>query len=157
MGLLDTLERLLKVKPAPKAERVDLKEIYCKRRQKNLVQTFRTNVVGAAYKNIDGSDRQAALQKLKAGEKVRLIWDAGRTGNQTIVYLFRGGKAQKLAIPDCFGRLNDKVAADVIRWLHQDNIASAATVVNVTGGTRKRPKLSCVIELATYHAPTPKR
>jgi hypothetical protein len=51
---------------------------------------------------------------------------------------------------DCFGRLNDKVAADVIRWLTQERISTAVRVARIVGGTRKRPKLGCLLELSTY-------
>ena len=86
-----------------------------------------------------------------------MIWDAGESGTKTTVYLVRKGKSQELSMPDCFGRLNDKTAADVTRWLTQDNIVTAAHVVKITGGTRKQPKLGCVLELRTYPGPKKKK
>jgi hypothetical protein len=129
---------------------VNLKEIVCKSKKKDWVQTFNTSAVGCEYSNPDGSERQEALAKVKSGEKVRLLWDAGETGNKRTIYLVRGARTQQLNISNCFGRLNDKVAADVIRWLTQDSIATSAKVVKVVGGTRKRPKLGCVIEISTF-------
>lgn len=150
MGLLDSLERMFVPSKRPKKQVVNLKEIVCKSKKKDLIQTFNTSAVGCEYSNPDGSERQEALAKVKVGEKVRLLWDAGETGNKKIIYLVRGPRVQQLNISNCFGRLNDKVAADVIHWLTQDSIAASAKVAKIVGGTRKRPKLGCVIELSTY-------
>ncbi len=116
----------------------------------DFVRQFRTAAVGTGYGNPDGSDRQAALKKLKADEKIRLIWDVGSPSNRQIVYLVRSGRTRKLSMADCFGRLNDKVAADVVQWLNRDNITTSARVVKIVGGTRKRPELGCVLELTAY-------
>jgi hypothetical protein len=152
MGLIETLARMFVPSKKTIKRNVNLKEIVCKPRKKNLVQTFRTAAVGCEYSNPDGSERQVALAKVKEGEKVRLLWDAGEKGNKKTICLVRGPNAQQFAISNCFGRLDDKVAADVIRWLTQDSISTSARVVKVVGGTRKRPKLGCVIELSTYQA-----
>ena len=150
MGLLDTLEQLFIKSKRPKKQVVNLKEIVCKSKKKNFVQTFITSAVGCEYSNPDGSERQEALAKAKVGEKVRLLWDAGETGNKKTIYLVRGPGIQQLNIANCFGRLNDEVARDVIRWLTQESIATTAKVAKIVGGTRKRPKLGCVLELSTY-------
>jgi len=155
MGLLNALEQML-LRHKRGKEQVDLKEIFCKRSDDNFVEKFRTAAVGADYSNIDGSERQEALKKIKLGDRVRLIWDAGDSGGKDTVYLVRKGLSQELSMPDCFGRLNDKVAADVIRWLTKENVVTAASVVKITGGTRKRPKLGCVLELRTYPGPAKK-
>lgn len=155
MGLLEILENILLKK---KRERIiELKEIFCKRKDNNYIKKFRTSVVGAEHKNIDGSERQEALKKLKGGEKVRLIWSPGGSSNKEIVYLVKKSLGKELNLPDCFGRLNDKVAGDVMNWLNQKNIVTSATVVKITGGTRKRPKLGCVLELTTYQTQTQNR
>jgi hypothetical protein len=151
MGLLDILEKIL-VKPR-RGTRVELKEIYCNRADDDFIKSFRTPVVGSEYSNVDSSERQAALQKLKVGEKVRLIWEGGESGSKDKIYVLRGGKGRELAMPDCFGRLNDKVTSDVIQWLTREKIITAAHVADITGGTSKRPKLSCVLELRTYPGP----
>lgn len=149
MGLL--LEILENVLLRKKREQiVELKEITCKRKDDDYIKRFRTSVVGAEHKNIDGSDRQEALKKLKEGEKVRLIWSPGGSGNKEIVYLVKKSMGKELNLPDCFGRLNDKVAANVVEWLNKKDIVTSAKVVKITGGTRKRPKLGCVLELTTY-------
>ena len=150
MGLLRTLEHLLIPSKRPEKQTVNLKEIVCKPRKKNWIQTFNASVVGCELSNPDGSKRQEALAKLKVGEKVRLLWDSGETGSKKTIYLVRGPKTQRLSISDCFGRLGDKVAGDVIRWLTRDGIATTAKVIKIIGGTPKRPKLGCVIELSTY-------
>jgi hypothetical protein len=155
MGLLQTLERLLN-KSQQEEQVVELKEIFCKTRGKKPVEQFRTAAVGCQYSNLDGSSRQDALKKLKSGERVRLIWNAGASGGRDRVYLLRGGRGQELSMPDCFGRLDDKVAARVIRWLTRDNIVTAAQVVKITGGTRRQPRLGCVLELTTYPGPRKK-
>ena len=157
MGLLDTLEAiLLKKNTLPKEIRVDLKEIICKRKKKNLIEKFRINAVGTEYKNLDGSSRQDALQKMKEGDKVRMIWGEGEAGAKDIVYLVKAGIGRELNMSNCFGRLDDKTAAGVIRKLTKENITTAARVVKITGGTAKHPKLGCVLELETYKGPTPK-
>jgi hypothetical protein len=150
MKILKTLEQIFIPSKKPKTEHVDLKEIDCLRKDSDFVRQFRTAAVGTAYGNPDGSDRQAALKKLKADEKIRLIWDAGSPSNRQIVYLVCSGRTRKLSMADCFGRLNDKVAADVVQWLNRDNITTSARVVKIVGGTRKRPELGCVLELTTY-------
>ncbi len=150
MGLIDSLERLLIPSKRQRSERIDLREVICKPKKKNLVQTFRTPAAGCEYTNMDGSERQLALEKLKVGERVRIMWDAGKDGNKKTLYLVRRRHTQGFSMADCFGRLNDKVAADVIRWLTQDKIATAAHVAKIVGGTRKRPKLGCILELSTY-------
>jgi hypothetical protein len=150
MGLLNTLERLLIPGKSPKKQIVNLKEIVCKPRKKDWVQTFNASAVGCELSNPDGSKRQEALARLKAGEKVRLLWDGGESGNKKTIYLVRGPRTQQLSITNCFGRLSDKVAADVIRWLTRDSIATTAKVIKIVGGTAKRPKLGCVVELSTY-------
>lgn len=152
MGLLSTLEQLLIPGKQGKKQTVSLQEIICKPKEKNHIQTFNTAAVGCDYTNADGSNRQDALEKLKVGQKIRMLWDAGETGRKKTVYLTRN-KAQNVTMTDCFGRLNDKVAAQVIRWLTQDKITTNAKVAKIVGGTRKRPKLGCVIELSTYQAP----
>jgi hypothetical protein len=154
MGLLRRLEYLFVPSRRKLQQHVDLKEIFCKRKDDDYIKRFRTAATGCEYSNPDGSDRQDALQKVKVGEKIRLIWDA--SGGADIVYLVRRGRAQQLSMPDCFGRLNDKVAADVIRWLTHDNIVTSARVVKITGGTHKNPKQGCVLELTTYPGPEKK-
>ena len=151
MGLLDSLERMFVPSKKTRKRVVNLKEIVCKSKKKDWVQTFNTSAVGCEYSNPDGSERQEALAKVKIGEKVRLLWDAGETGNKKTIYLVRGPRTQQLNISNCFGRLSDKVAGEVIRWLTQENIGTTAKVVKIVGGTRKRPKLGCVVELSTYH------
>jgi len=49
-----------------------------------------------------------------------------------------------------------RVAARVVRWLTRDNIVTAAKVVKITGGTRRQPRLGCVLELSTYPGPEKK-
>jgi hypothetical protein len=153
MGILSALEKVLAPSRGPRKQQVALKELFCKRKDEDYIQRFNTTAVGTAYSNPDGSDRQEALRKIKPGEKVRLIWQSETSGNKDVVYLVRKGRAKELSMPDCFGRLNDKTAADVIRWLNQDNIVTSAKVIKIVGGTRKRPKLGCVLELTTYPAP----
>lgn len=155
MGLLEALEGML-LRYKRGKERVDLKEIFCKRSDGNYLDSVRTAAVGVEYSNIDGSDRQEALKKVKQGDRVRLIWDAGDSGGKDFVYLVRKGTSNELSMPDCFGRLNDKVAADVIRRLTKENVVTAAKVAKITGGTKKRPKLGCVLELRAYPAPEKK-
>lgn len=151
MGLIDTLEQLLIPSKRSKKERIDLKEVMCKPKKKDFIESLRTPVVGCEYKNVDGSDRQEALEKLKEGERVRLLWDAGKDGSKKTLYLVRGRHTQAFSMANCFGRLNDKAAAEVIRRLTQEQIATAAHVAKIVGGTRKRPKLGCIVELSTYH------
>ena len=112
MGLLHTLEQILIPSRRPQKKIVNLKEIVCKPRKKDWIQTFNTSAVGCEHSNPDGSKRQDALARLKAGEKVRLLWDGGDTGNKKTIYLVRGPRTQQLSISNCFGRLNDKVAGD---------------------------------------------
>ena len=157
MGLLRSLERIFVPGRKLKEKHVELKEIFCKRKDDDYIRKIRTAATGCAYSNPDGSERQDAMQKIKVGHKVRLIWDAGESGNKTTVYLVRKGGKQELSMPDCFGRLNDKIAGDVTRWLSHDNIVTAARVVKITGGTRKNPKLGCVLELRTYPGPKKKK
>ena len=157
MGLLRTLERMLNKSPEQE-QVVELKEIFCKPKGRKPIEQFRTPAVGCRYSNPDGSSRQDALKKLKVGEKVRLIWHAGDSGRRNRVYLVRRGSGgQELSMPDCFGRLEDKVADKVIRWLNRDNIVTAAKAVKITGGTRKQPRLGCVLELTTYPGPQEKK
>jgi len=156
MGLLEKLEQLLN--KAPREEmRVELKEIFCKPGGRDFIEKFNTAASGCQYSNPDGSSRQEALRKLKIGERVRLVWHAGSAGGKNIVYLVRRGKGQELSMPDCFGCLNDKIAARVVRWLTRDNIVTAARVVRITGGTRKQPRMGCVLELTTYPGPVEKK
>lgn len=157
MGILSALENILVPSKRKAYTRVDLKEIFCKKAGDDFIRKFNTAVVGAEYSNPDGSDRQLSLQKLKPGERVRLIWDSGGSEKKDVVYAVRKQKGNQISMPDCFGRLGDKVAADVIRWLNQENIVTAATVHKITGGTQKRPKLGCVLELRTYPGPEPKK
>ena len=156
MSILRALEGIFV--PARKVEetRVELKEIFCGRGDDGYIKRFKTAALGTAYKNPDGSSRQDTLQKMKPGEKVRLIWDARNPEKKTMVYLVRKGRHRQLAMSDCFGRLGDKVADDVCRWLTRENVVTAARVVDIVGGTRKRSKLGCVLELRTYPAPVKK-
>lgn len=149
MGLLNTLEQLLIPSKRPKKETIGLKEILCKPKEKNRLKTFRTAAIGCEYSNPDGSNRQKTMDQLKVGQKIRLLWDSGESGHKKIIYL-TSGRSRNFSMSDCFGRLNDKTAEDVIRWLTQDNITTFAKVADIVGGTRKRPKKGCVIELSTY-------
>ncbi len=155
MGLLSFLERSMF--KSEQQKQVDMKEIVCKKRGKDFIKQFRTSVSGCEYKNIDGSDRQETLAKMKVGKRVRLIWAAGGDGKSKKIYVVRSRGTNQLAMPDCFGHLNKKVAADVIRWLNKDNIVTSAKIVDIVGGDRKRPKLGCVLELTTYHRPEKKK
>ncbi len=148
MGILDIFERAFI--PFKRPTEVKLKEIVCKPMQKNLLKTVRTAAVGCEYSNVDGSERQAAIQKLKPGQRVRLIWDAGEDGSKKTVYLVRGSNSQQFSMSDCFGRLNDKMAAEIIQGLTQAKTVAAVRVAKIVGGTRKRPKLGCVLEVDTY-------
>ena len=127
-----------------------LKEIYCKRKDDDFIKQFNTSVVGCHLRNVDGSERQEALKKIKIGQKVRLILEPGQGGKKDKINLLPGGRSQELDISQCFGRLNDKFTKDIVRWLTRDNIVTSAKVVNITGGTRKQPKLGCVLQLTTY-------
>ena len=153
MKLLRTIERMFIPGRRDREKHVQLKEIFCKRKDDDYIKRFRTPAAGCEHSNPDGSQRQDALRKIKPGEKIRLIWDSGDSGNKTTVYLLRKGMSRELSMPDCFGRLNDKSAADVTSWLSQDNIVTAAKVVKITGGTRKNPRLGCLLELTTYPGP----
>jgi len=157
MKLLNLIESVLfKSKATPKEVHVELKEIVCKRKKKHFIEAFRTTAVGTAYSNPDGSRRQDAIQKIKEGDKVRLVWAEGQSGTKDIVYLVKGGIGRELIMSNCFGRLDDKTAARVIHWLNKENIVTAARVVKMTGGTSKQPKLGCILELETYHGPKEK-
>ena len=146
MGLIDTLERLLV--PGKRTDRqVDLKEIYCKRKDDGYLKQFRTAAVGTAYRNVDGSERQKALQELKVGERLRLVWDVRKENK---ILLLKGGGGARLDISRCIGRLDDKVAAEVIRGVSQETSVPTARVAKITGGNRKRPKLGCVVEMSMY-------
>ncbi|MFO8085302.1 MAG: hypothetical protein R6U27_13400 [Desulfobacterales bacterium] len=158
MRILDIIESVLfKSKTVSKEVRIDLKEILCKPRKKDFIEKFRTTAVGTEYGNPDGSRRQDALKKVKEGNKVRLVWSKGESGSRDIVYLVKGGIGRELDMSNCFGRLDDKTAADVIHRLTKENIVTAARVIKITGGTQKHSKLGCVLELATYHGPVEKR
>ncbi len=140
--------------PSRDTKQLNLKEIFCFPKFKKPIKSFRVRAVGVERVNLDGSDRQQALKRLKVGEKIRLIWNSDKAGQKKyLIYLVRSGMSKQLSMTDCFGRLNDKVAADVIRWMTRDNIATSANVAKIVGGTRKHPKLGCVLELKTYPAP----
>ncbi|MBW2633556.1 MAG: hypothetical protein JRE14_05420 [Deltaproteobacteria bacterium] len=156
MGILHALERIYVPSKKQEETLVELKEIFCKRKDDDFIKRFNTAALGTEYKNPDSSSRQDALQIMKAGEKVRLIWDAATSDKKPVVYLVRKGGRKQISMPNCFGRLSNKVATDVCRWLTKDNIVTAARVVKIVGGTRKRPKLGCVLELSTYPAPEKK-
>lgn len=157
MALIDKLEEIFGTLKKGQEEHVELKEISCNRKDDGFVKRIRTAATGCEYSNIDGSERQESLRKLKVGEKVRLIWGTGVSGNKNTVYLLRKGKSKELSMPECFGRLSDKVAAEVIRRLTQENIVTAAKVVRITGGTRKNPRLGCALELSMYPGPKQKK
>ena len=108
------------------------------------------------YKILSLRQKFAEKLKVKVGEKIRLIWDARDPEKKPVIYLVRKGRRRQLSMPDCFGRLGDKVAADVCRWMTKEDVVTAARVVKIVGGTRKRPKLGCVLELSTYPAPKKK-
>ncbi|MCG6895370.1 MAG: hypothetical protein LJE65_17345 [Desulfobacteraceae bacterium] len=157
MGLLTTLERFLSPATYKKKEqRVELKEIVCKNKGDDYLDRYRTAVVGTEYTNMDGSSRQDPLKKLKEGDRVALLWAPGKAEKKDIVYTVKRGLTGEIAISDCFGRLNDKAAAGVIRALQQDNVTTSARVAKITGGTRKKPRLGCVLEMTTYAGPPQK-
>lgn len=157
MALIDKLEDMFGTKKKTPVEHADLKEIFCKRQDDGFLRRIRTAATGCEYSNPDGSQRQETLGKLKAGERVRLIWGGPGAGTKNTVYVVRKGKNKELSMPDCFGRLNDKLAAEVIRRLTQDNVVTAAKVIRITGGTRKSPRLGCVLELSMYPGPKKKK
>jgi hypothetical protein len=157
MRLLDLIESVLfKSKTVSKEVHVELKEIICKRKKKDFIDKFRTTAVGTEYSNPDGSRRQDTMQKLKEKDKVRLVWGEGQSGSKDIVYLVKGGIGRELIMSNCFGRLDDKTAAQVIHLLNKENIVTAARVLKITGGTSKHPKLGCILELETYQGPKEK-
>jgi hypothetical protein len=146
MGLIDTLENLL-VPGRRSARQVDLKEIYCKRKDPGFLKRFRTAAVGTAYRNVDGSQRQSAIEGLKVGERLRLVWDLRKENK---ILLLRGGGGAQVDISRCIGRLDDKVAAEILRGVGQETRVPTARVAKITGGTRKRPRLGCVVEVSIY-------
>jgi hypothetical protein len=157
MGLLNLIESVLfRSKNVSKEVQVALKEIICKRKKKDFIDKFRTRAVGTEYSNPDGSRRQDAIQQVKEKDKVRLVWAEGQSGSKDIVYLVKGGIGRELVMSNCFGRLDDKIASQVIHWLNKENIVTAARVVKITGGTPKNPKLGCILELETYQGPKEK-
>jgi hypothetical protein len=159
MKILGMLEKIfLKSKEKSEEVRVDLKEIVCKPKKKLFIEKFRTTAVGTEYGNPDGSRRQDALKKVKEGNKVRLVWRKGESGSKDIIYLVNGGAGigREMIMSNCFGRLDDKTAASVIHCLTKENIMTSARVLKITGGTQKRPKLGCILELETYHGPEEK-
>jgi hypothetical protein len=146
MGLIDALERILV--PGKRSNRqVDLKEIYCKRKDDGYLKQFRTAAVGTAYRNVDGSERQRAIEGLKVGERLRMVWDVRKENK---ILLLRGSGGAQVDISRCIGRLDDKVAAEVLRGVSQETRVPTARVAKITGGTRKRPKLGCVVEMSIY-------
>jgi hypothetical protein len=157
MALIDKFENVFGTLRKGKEEQAELKEIFCNRKDDGYVKRLRTAAVGCEYSNVDGSARQDSLDKLKVNEKVRLIWGNHGNPNKNTVYLVRKGKHKELSMPDCFGRLNDRIAAEVIRRLTQENVVSTAKVVRITGGTRKNPRLGCVVELSMYPGPQKKK
>lgn len=146
MGLIDTLERMIFTGRRP-AERVVFKEIYCKVKGDRYLKRFRTAAVGTAYRNVDGSERQKVVSGLKEGEHLRLVWDVRKENR---ILLLKKGAGRDLDMSKCMGRLDDKVAADVLRGVTQETSVPSARVAKISGGTRKRPKLGCVIEISIY-------
>lgn len=146
MGLIDTLERMLFPGHRP-AERVVFKEIFSKAKGEGYLKRFRTAAVGTAYRNVDGSERQQILEGLKAGDRLRLVWDV-RKGSR--ILLLKWGSGRNLDMSRCMGRLDDKVAAEVLRGVTQQTRVPTARVAKITGGTRKRSKLGCVVEMSIY-------
>ena len=133
-----------------------VKEIFCSLVGDTYLKKFKTTAIDSEQKNLDGSDPQEAINKLKIGEKVRLIWDADSTEDTHVVYLLRSGEGDQLSMADCFGRLNVNVATQVIRGVSGGDTMTEARVNKIAGGTRKRPMLSCVLEITTYPAPEKK-
>ncbi len=146
MGLIDTLERMMFPGRRP-AERVVFKEIYCKRKGEGYLKRFRTAAVGTAYRNVDGSERQQILEGLKVGDRLRLVWDVRKENR---ILLLKWGAGRDIDMSLCMGRLDDKVAAEVLRGVTQETRVPTARVAKISGGTRKRPKLGCVIEMSIY-------
>jgi hypothetical protein len=154
MRLLDLIESVLfRSKTVSKEVHIPLKEIICKRKKKDFIEKFRTTAVGTEYSNPDGSHRQDAMKKIKEKDKVRLVWSEGQSGSKDIVYLVKGGIGRELVMSNCFGRLDDKTAAQVIQWLNKENIVTTGRILKITGGTPKNPKLGCILELETYQGP----
>jgi hypothetical protein len=154
MRLLDLIESVLfRSKTVSKEVHIPLKEIICKRKKKDFIEKFRTTAVGTEYSNPDGSSRQDAMKKIKEKDKVRLVWSEGQSGSKDIVYLVKGGIGRELVMSNCFGRLDDKTAAQVIQWLNKENIVTTGRILKITGGTPKHPKLGCILELETYQGP----
>jgi hypothetical protein len=157
MRLLDLIESVLfRSKTVSKEVHIPLKEIICKCKKKDFIEKFRTTAVGTEYSNPDGSHRQDAMKKIKEKDRVRLVWSEGQSGSKDIVYLVKGGIGRELVMSNCFGRLDDKTAAQVIQWLNKENIVTAGRVIKITGGTPKHPKLGCILELETYQGPREK-
>jgi hypothetical protein len=157
MRLLDLIESVLfRSKTVSKEVHIPLKEIICKRKKKDVIEKFRTTAVGTEYSNPDGSHRQDAMKKIKEKDKIRLVWSEGQSGSKDIVYLVKGGIGRELVMSNCFGRLDDKTAAQVIQWLNKENIVTAGRIIKITGGTPKHPKLGCILELETYQGPKEK-
>jgi len=93
MALIDRFEALFGTLRKEEEEHVDLKEIFCKRKDDGFIKRVRTAAVGCEYSNTDGSERQDSLSQLKAGEKVRLIW--GATGSGAKKYRLPGTERQE--------------------------------------------------------------
>ena len=154
MRLLDLIESVLfRSKTVSKEVHIPLKEIICKCKKKDFIEKFRTTAVGTEYSNPDGSHRQDAMKKIKEKDRVRLVWSEGQSGSKNIVYLVKGGIGRELVMSNCFGRLDDKTAAQVIQWLNKENIVTAGRIIKITGGTPKHPKFGCILELETYQGP----
>ncbi len=135
----------------PLSEQAEFKTIPGEKPQGKTIRNFKTKVVGVTHRNMDGSSRQSAIRRLKPGDRLQLAWYPKSPHDPNAIMVFGKGSMSQLDMSTCIGHLKADLAADVVKWLDDDNITGIyAAVSEILGGTNGKPTYGCLIEITVY-------
>ncbi len=101
---------------------------------------FETTVAGVSYKNKGGTNRQSILKRLSPGQGLILKREPRNRYDNNAVKVLTGGRKQIGYIP----KLDAKRVAAVM----DSGTTVKCSVVKVTGGTKSKPTLGCVVRVS---------
>jgi len=140
-----------KLKETPKAaetQTVKLCEFFGDPQATNYIKKFKTMAVGVSKNNADGSSRQEAIKRLRKGQKVRLVWDKNNSYDPNAVMLFPNETDMFLDMQ--FGFLKTDLAADVVKWVTQEDKSVYAEVAQKKRKTEDFPFSGVLLEITVY-------
>ena len=108
------------------------------------VRSFTTRIAGVSKRNSDGTKRQDILGRCEEGERLLLLREPENRYDPDAIAVFRATHEQVGYVPgDVAFRLGQQM---------DSGLTAMAEIVEIRGGTRKKPTLGCAIEIQLFKA-----